>query len=113
MSCGEDELPDISLTFGTIDLGELTCGRIDDEAAHAYRRRNEWMVFDQVYGFTHALFAIAESGEPILEIDAAIVHQFDMVARNACIEHMRDHFFGIHMLRSAIAVTNHHDILHA
>lgn len=78
MNGREDELPDISLMRGTIDLGELTCGRIDDEAAHAYRRRNERMVFDQVHGFTHALFAIAESSEPILEIDAAIVHQFDM-----------------------------------
>ena len=66
-----------------------------------------------MHGFTHALFAIAESSEPILEIDAAIVHQFDMVARNTCIEHMRDHFFGIHMLCSAIAMANHHDVLHA
>ena len=77
MNGREDELPDISLMRGTIDLG------------------------------------IAESSEPILEIDAAIVHQFDMVARNTCIEHMRDHFFGIHMLCSAIAMANHHDVLHA
>ena len=95
------------------DFGEQAGVRVHDETAHDEVGRHEGMVAHKVDTLAHGCLRGVETGEPVLEVDAAVRHHVDMIGRDAAAGHLADKFGGVHVLGAAVSVSDDHDFFDA
>lgn len=59
------------------------------------------------------LLGIAETREPLVEVDAAMVRHLDVVGAHAKAQHVGNHALAAHVLSAAVRVSDDHDVLDA
>ena len=97
----------------SLDRRERAGGGVDDIAAHADVGGDERMGTDRLDGVADGLLDGVEPGEPAREIDAAELHQVDVVLGDAAGEHVLDHQVAVDVLYAAVGVADDHDLLDA
>ena len=76
-------------------------------------RRHDRVVAHHVDAFAHCLLGVAETREPLVEVDAAMVRHPDVVSAHAKAHHVGNHALSAHVLRAAVRVRDDHDVLDA
>ena len=71
------------------------------------------MVADQVDGLQYGRLGVVEAVEPGVEVDAAVLHQRDVLLGNPPLLHQVLHLGAVHSLHAAVGVADNHHLVDA
>ena len=74
--------------------------------------RQQRVITDLLHGLMHRALRGIKTGEPALEVDTAVTDHVDTLLLDASRTHLANHLLRIHVLRTAISMADHHDLLH-
>ena len=74
---------------------------------------NERVVAHQIDGLQYGRPRVVEAVQPPVEVDAAVLHQRDVLLGNAALLHQVQHLGAVHALHAAVGVADDHHLVDA
>ena len=91
---------------------QLSGNGIDDETTHGDVLRNQWMGLDGLHGLADGCWCVAETFQPMIEINAAFTYGVQcLILDTARLHHMVEMAIT-HVARSTLAVCDNHDFFY-